>query len=235
MYVNCKEAWNMKMKSVCEKTGLTDRAVRYYIEEELLSPSFDENHTGRRSFDFSEKDVETLLNISVLRKFGFSVSEIRTMTASPDKINEIIEDLKQRKKQEIETEQKLLDALAALESEDYTMGKLSEKLKKPAKNLPAPKDAMKWSFFNRKTLIVLNDAAECMLIKDRLKRAGIPYFFKTTTSRGFWGNTASVGAAMRTYSAGVSHVDMEGPNYYVYYFYVSRKNYAKAKSVIRKK
>ena len=230
----------MKMKAVCEITGLTDRAVRYYIEEELLTPSYGENHAGRRSFDFSESDIKTLTDIATLRKFGFSVSEIRTMTASPDKINAIIEDLKQRKKQEIETEQRLLDALTALEREDYTMGKLAEKLKKPAKNLPAPRDAMKWSFFkvtvfNRKKLIVLNDAAECMLIKDRLKRAGIPYFFKTTTARGFWGNTASVGAAMRTYSAGVSHYDMEGPNYYVYHFYVSRKNYAKAKSVIRKK
>ena len=120
----------MKMKAVCEKTGLTDRAVRYYIEEELLSPAFGENHAGRRNFDFSENDVKTLTDISTLRKFGFSVSEIRTMTASPDKINAIIEDLKQRKKQEIETEQRLLDALTALESEDYTMGKLAEKLKK---------------------------------------------------------------------------------------------------------
>ena len=28
----------MKIKQVCEATGLTDRAIRYYIEEELLSP-----------------------------------------------------------------------------------------------------------------------------------------------------------------------------------------------------
>ena len=30
----------MKIKSVCEQTGLTDRAIRYYIEEKLISPSF---------------------------------------------------------------------------------------------------------------------------------------------------------------------------------------------------
>ena len=105
----------MKMKAVCEITGLTDRAVRYYIEEELLTPSYGENHAVRRSFDFSESDIKTLTDIATLRKFGFSVSEIRTMTASPDKINAIIEDLKQRKKQERETEQRLLDALTALE------------------------------------------------------------------------------------------------------------------------
>ena len=230
----------MKIKAVCEKTGLTDRTVRFYIEEGLLRPSYGENHTGRRSFDFSDSDVDALLNISTLRKFGFSVSEIRTMNESPEKISGIIENLKERKRHEIASEQKLLDALTALTCDDYTVEKLADKLKAPAKNLPAPKDSQKWSFFtvnflNKKRLITINDAAESMLIKDRLKKAGIPYYFKTTTARGFWGNTASVAASMRTYSAGVSHAEMEGPNYYVYYFYVSRKNYEKAKSVIRKK
>ena len=27
----------MKIKEICEKTGLTDRTVRYYIEEALIS------------------------------------------------------------------------------------------------------------------------------------------------------------------------------------------------------
>lgn len=231
----------MKMKTVCEKTGLTDRAVRYYIEEELLSPAAAENHRGRRSFEFTDKDVETLNHISTLRKFGFSVSEIRTMITSPSKIASIVDGLKTRKETEIKNENALLKALCELQpDESFTMATLANALKATAKNLPAPADSQKWSFFtvnmfNKKRLIVLTDAAESMLIKDRLKKAGIPYYFKTTTARGFWGNTASVGAAMRTYSAGVSHAEMEGPNYYVYYFYVSRKNYAKAKSVIRKK
>lgn len=231
----------MKMKSVCERTGLTDRAVRYYIEEDLLSPAADENHRGRRSFEFSEKDVETLNHISTLRKFGFSVSEIRTMISSPDKIASIIDELKVRKEAEIKNENTLLKALCELQTDtSYTMATLASALKAPVKNLPAPADSQKWSFFtvnmfNKKRLIVLNDAAECMLIKDRLKKAGIPYYFKTTTARGFWGNSASIGAAMRGFGAGVSHADMEGRNYYVYYFYVSRKNYEKAKKVMRLK
>jgi len=43
----------MKIKAVCERTGLTDRTIRYYIEEGLLSPSFNENYIGRKSFDFT--------------------------------------------------------------------------------------------------------------------------------------------------------------------------------------
>jgi DNA-binding transcriptional MerR regulator len=43
----------MKIKAVCERTELTDRTIRYYIEEGLISPAFTENYLGRKSFDFS--------------------------------------------------------------------------------------------------------------------------------------------------------------------------------------
>ena len=228
----------MKMKSVCERTGLTDRTVRYYIEEGLLSPAFIENHTGRRNFDFTENDIEKLTDISVLRKFGFSISEIHTMFSSPENISSIVEDLKQRKKEEIENQQKLLDALSCVDANSDSVSKLASKLKAPAVKLPIPKEDMRWSImavtiFNRKRLIALTDAAECALIKSRLKKADIPYFFKTTTSTGFWGHRASMGAAMKGYSGGVSHNDMTRQSY-VYYFYVNRKDYEKAKSVMGK-
>ena len=34
----------MKIKQVCEATGLTDRAIRYYIEEGLVAPAYTENY-----------------------------------------------------------------------------------------------------------------------------------------------------------------------------------------------
>ena len=66
----------MKIKAVCEATGLTDRAIRYYIEEKLISPAYTENYLGRKTFDFSEWDLQQLNDIAVLRKFGFSIAEI---------------------------------------------------------------------------------------------------------------------------------------------------------------
>ena len=42
----------MKIKEVIEKTGLTDRAVRLYIDEGLTSPSIEESYNGRKSIDF---------------------------------------------------------------------------------------------------------------------------------------------------------------------------------------
>ena len=63
----------MKIKHVMEKTGLTDRAIRLYIENELVKPEYDESYNGRKSIDFSENDVEQLKNIALLRKADFSI------------------------------------------------------------------------------------------------------------------------------------------------------------------
>ena len=50
----------MKIKEVCEKTSLTERAVRLYIENGLIAPSVSESYSGRRNVDFSPEDVEKL-------------------------------------------------------------------------------------------------------------------------------------------------------------------------------
>ena len=47
----------MRIKSVCEFTDLTDRTIRYYIEEKLIFPAHTENYLGRRTYNFSEKDM----------------------------------------------------------------------------------------------------------------------------------------------------------------------------------
>ena len=45
----------MKIKTVCELTGLSDRTIRYYIEEKLISPSHTENYLGRKKYSFGRK------------------------------------------------------------------------------------------------------------------------------------------------------------------------------------
>ena len=67
----------MKIKTICEVTVLTDRTIRYYIEEQLISPAYTENYLGRKSFDFSQEDMDALKYISVLRRFDFTIQEIR--------------------------------------------------------------------------------------------------------------------------------------------------------------
>ena len=63
----------MLIKAASKVTDLTKKAIEYYTEQELISPAILEN--GYR--DFNEKDVERLKKISVLRKLGISVEEIK--------------------------------------------------------------------------------------------------------------------------------------------------------------
>ena len=49
---------SMKIKEVCEKTGVTDKAIRTYIKNGLVFPDYEENYPGRKKFDFSEADIE---------------------------------------------------------------------------------------------------------------------------------------------------------------------------------
>ena len=80
----------MQMKEICEKTRLTDRAVRLYIENGLLSPAIESNYAGRRSIRFSEEDVEILTAIASLRKAEFSLSDILQMQSDPEQISAVI-------------------------------------------------------------------------------------------------------------------------------------------------
>lgn len=104
----------MRIKAVCEATGLTDRAVRFYIEEGLISPDYTESYTGRKTFDFSESDVRQLQDIAILRKFEFTVAEIRAMLLDPAQIEPTVAALRERKRLEIREEQALLEALERL-------------------------------------------------------------------------------------------------------------------------
>ncbi len=108
----------MKMKAVCEATGLTDRAVRYYMEEKLIAPAFSENYLGRKTFDFSEGDVKTLKDVAVLRKFGYTVAEIREMLIEPQQIPRITKELQHRKQSLIHEEEAFLRALSGLDAEN---------------------------------------------------------------------------------------------------------------------
>ncbi|MFR5876465.1 MAG: MerR family transcriptional regulator [Eubacterium sp.] len=38
----------MKIKEVCKRTELTDKAIRTYIRNGLVFPKYDEKYTGRK-------------------------------------------------------------------------------------------------------------------------------------------------------------------------------------------
>lgn len=131
----------MKIKTVCELTELTDRTIRYYIEEHLISPSYTENYLGRKSYNFSKSDIQQLQDIAVLRKFGFSISEIKKMLLEPAQIIPIAKALQQRKKTVIDEENALLQTLLQLdENHSYTISELATQLSAPVMNEPVPSE-----------------------------------------------------------------------------------------------
>lgn len=63
----------MLISDVCRETGLTRKAVEYYIEQGLLSPGTREN--GYRAFDLA--DAERLKTIAALRALNVGTAQIR--------------------------------------------------------------------------------------------------------------------------------------------------------------
>ena len=117
----------MKIKAVCELTGLTARTVRVYIDEQLIAPKFTENYLGRRSFEFSQSDIAALQNIATLRKYGFSIDEIRNILLDSQTSIAIIENVKQRTKIQADEYHERLKALSRVESlKAYSVEELSE-------------------------------------------------------------------------------------------------------------
>ena len=70
----------MKIKEVCERTGLTRRAVRFYEEKGLISPEIREENEYR---DYTEEDVRRLRLVARLRGYRFSVEAIRRLLERP--------------------------------------------------------------------------------------------------------------------------------------------------------
>lgn len=134
----------MKIKTVCDITGLTDRTVRYYIEEQLIAPAYTENYLGRKSFDFSQTDINTLKNISVLRKFDFTIGEIRDIINDANASSTIIANVRYRTENAVSIGEEKLLVLSTLSNERiYTLGQLAEELSKPIVELPEHKEIIK--------------------------------------------------------------------------------------------
>lgn len=81
----------MRIKEVCKETGLTDKAVRLYISNELIHPDFQEGYNGRKNYCFSEDDVNILKKIALLRQYNFPILTIKEMLEDNDCISEILE------------------------------------------------------------------------------------------------------------------------------------------------
>ena len=79
----------MKRSEVEKITGLRRKAILYYEEKELISPALEENNYR----NYSEEDLNRLIKISLYRRLGLSISEIKNILDSNNKeIGKILRD-----------------------------------------------------------------------------------------------------------------------------------------------
>ena len=71
----------MLLNEIANEVGMTKRAIKYYEEKGLLSVN--KSNNGYR--DYSPNDVDTLKRISVYRKLGVSVKDIKSLLENNDK------------------------------------------------------------------------------------------------------------------------------------------------------
>ena len=109
----------MKMKEVCQRTGLTDRTVRLYISYGLVFPNYSENYTGRKNYTFSEEDTNRLQQIAHLRRYGFSISDIKEILEVTRPIPEILNEHIDGLKKQIEKESAILAVLEKTANSDH--------------------------------------------------------------------------------------------------------------------
>ena len=145
----------MKIKEVCDQTGLTARTIRYYIEEQLITPDYLENYLGRRFYHFSESDIETLNAIIVFRKFGFSIADIKTIKENPSERFKIIDKLKSEKDEMIENEKILLEVLDDFEEQDYTFEGFAKALSESVQSQYPPVEDQQNQHGNKKRKIAV--------------------------------------------------------------------------------
>lgn len=123
----------MKMKEVCKETGLSERAVRLYVKEQLIEPKIVES-LHRNEYFFSERDVEILKNIAVLRKAGFGIADIKHMQIHQEDIPAFVEEKKKLLEDQIFEQTTVRDALERLSlGEKVNTEKLADALS-PAMN-----------------------------------------------------------------------------------------------------
>lgn len=129
----------MKLKEVCEKTGLSRKTIRLYEEKGLLVPQM-ERINGRDYREYTEADMQKLRTIAMLRRAWFTMDEIKQMLDDPAAIQDIFPQYRQWLRQQKEQLDELVAVAEALELQEVaSVEELTECMAAAASKLPLPK------------------------------------------------------------------------------------------------
>ena len=127
----------MKLKEVCESTGLSRKTIRLYEEKGLLVPQM-ERRNGRDYREYFPEDVKRLQEIATLRRAWFTMDEIARMQQNPETIGEIFPQYLQWLEKQKTTLESLLKVAKDVDpSKIQSVSELSEKMRE-AETMPLP-------------------------------------------------------------------------------------------------
>lgn len=129
----------MKIKDVIDKTGLTDRAIRLYIEHGLVTPENQKSYTGRNNYNFTQADIDYFDQIATLRKADFSLEQIKTLKLGGESARDVLLEYLTAKQDSVVMGQRIIDALKDYSAQDsVTMESVCAKIKESIENTPLP-------------------------------------------------------------------------------------------------
>lgn len=129
----------MRMKEICEKSGLTEKAVRLYIKEGLIAPEI-RSGIHNQSYHFSDGDLARLREIAALRQAGFGLADIREMQQHPEKIPALLDEHAALLGEEIAQKQAVKSALERLSAHQQgTVSGAAQALRPATETPPEPK------------------------------------------------------------------------------------------------
>lgn len=177
----------MKIKQVRELTDLSERTIRYYESELLISP-VSKSMNNRNFREYSQADVDDLLVCAGLRRALFSIQEIREMMQNPDRIPLILGNYKSRTHTELEVKTRVLQAIDHLQGDQIKdIGALSTYLKPDIENFDLPQIDIKPNFGRFDNISTEEREREFQtFLKHEARRERIIGFFKSITSKGWY-------------------------------------------------
>lgn len=128
----------MKIKEVANRTGLTEKTIRYYEEKGLITPEME--MVGKRRFrEYTEENINDLEEIANLRRLFFTIEEIKTMKEQSTEIPRILDAYKSRMEEELKAKLQIANSLQSMElSKEDTIESIIHKITPKVEDLPLP-------------------------------------------------------------------------------------------------
>ncbi len=154
----------VKIKEVIAQTGLTDRAIRLYIENGLVAPKNEKSYHGRNNYDFTQENVKALEQIAILRKADFSIEQIKALQAGGQEARAALNGYLRERIETVQTGQKILSALENV-PEIFSMEELCAWLHRGLEAQPLPKaDAEPTQAEKNERKVMLLCSGACLLM-----------------------------------------------------------------------